>query len=255
MCIRDSTQAMSVPEIVYLLTAGGAGDIAVTIPEGVTLKDVDALLTRAGVAEQGEISALRPLDFADDYDFVDTLSSLEGFMFPDTYRFEAGMSGDSAARVMLDNFEKKVWPLLKDDPDWYEKLIIASFVEREVPAFEDRRKVAGILIKRLEARMPLQVDATLSFAKCGGYLLMCDNVAVSRNDTELSSPFNTYKIRGVTPTPIANPGVEAVKAVINPIETPYWYYLSARETGETIFSRTLDEHNSNRAKYLSTSSE
>ncbi len=252
--LKPGTYALSptysVPEIVALLSKGGADDVTVTIPEGVTVRDIDMLFANAGVTATGTIAALTPADFAGAYPFLDTLPSLEGFLFPDTYRFERGTDAKRVVETLLDNFEKKAWPLLENDPQWYAKLIIASFVEREVPGAEDQRKVAGIIVKRLRAGMPLQVDATVSFVKCGGAFLDCKTAAVSKSDTALSSPFNTYQVTGLTPSPIANPGLGALQAALNPETTPYWYYLSAKGTGQIIYARTLEEHNANRAKYL-----
>ncbi|OGG37742.1 hypothetical protein A2110_02025 [Candidatus Jorgensenbacteria bacterium GWA1_54_12] len=242
--------AFSVPEIVHLLSSGGTGDIAVVIPEGSTVKDTDKILASAGILKAGTLASLRPSELIDEFPFLDTLPSLEGFLFPDTYRFEPGTTGKDVARAMLQNFVKKAWPIVKDEPEWYGKLILASFVEREVPKLRDRQVIAGIFLKRLDVGMPLQVDATVSFAKCNGAFLECAAVQIGRDDTKTSSPFNTYASRGLTPTPIANPGVEALEAVVTPLATPYWYYLSARATGETIFSQTLEEHNVNRARYL-----
>ena len=129
-------------------------------------------------------------------------------------------------------------------------MILASFLEREVREFDDRQIVAGILLKRLRVGIPLQVDATISYAKCGGALRSCEEIIVTRNDLALASPYNTYQRLGWTPTPIANPGEAAIKAAVTPRSSPYFYYLSAKETKETVFSKTLEEHNLNRAKYL-----
>lgn len=240
----------TVPEIVHLLSRGGANDIAVTIPEGVTLRDVDILLSDAGITTAGAVSSLTPSDFSSEYSFLDTLPSFEGFLFPDTYRFEPGADPEIVVRTMLDTFVEKALPILNDDPEWYGKLIVASFIEREVPEYEDRRKVAGIIFKRLNAGMPLQIDATVGYVKCAGTFLSCDEPVVFQSDKTNSSPFNTYSVHGLTPTPIANPGEDAIRAAMDPESTPYWYYLSAKETGKTIFSRTLDEHNTNRVRYL-----
>ncbi|MEK7077064.1 MAG: endolytic transglycosylase MltG, partial [Patescibacteria group bacterium] len=137
--------------------------------------------------------------------------------------------------------QEKAWPVLRGKDDWYERLTLASYLEREVPEFQERRLVAGVLLKRERIGMPLQVDATLSYAKCNGALLKCPNVAVTRNDRSIASPYNTYERLHFTPTPIANPGESAIKAAASPEESPYLYYLSAKKTGETIFSRTLEE--------------
>lgn len=241
---------MSVPEIIKVLTSGGKNEVQVTIREGSTLKDIDKILSDAGVVKKGTLISINPSDLSNDYPFLEGVTSLEGFLFPDTYRFEIDSSSEFVVRRMLDNFIEKGWPKIKDRKDWYSVLILSSFLEREVPKFDDRRIVAGILLKRIKMGMPLQVDATLSYAKCKGQFLGCDSIRVLKEDLDIASPYNTYARLGWTPTPISNPGEEAIEAALNPKSTSYWYYLSAKETKETIFSRTLDEHNENRAKYL-----
>ncbi len=241
---------MSVPQMVNVLTAGGRGDILVTIPEGSTAKGVDALIAAAGVRMEGTLATLTPSSFASDYPFLSNVSSFEGFLFPDSYYFPLDTSPNDAARRMLDNFMKKAWPMLAEESGWYDKLILASFLEREVSEFADRQLVAGILLKRARLGMPLQVDATLSYAKCDGQFRDCASVQVARTDTRLASPYNTYQRLGWTPTPIANPGEAAIRAALSPTASPYLYYLSAREDGKTYFSRTLEEHNIKRAEYL-----
>mgnify|MGYP001588311823 FL=1 len=140
--------------------------------------------------------------------------------------------------------------MLEGRENWYETLILASILEREVPEFEDRQIVAGILLKRIKNIMPLQVDATISYVKCGGAIRECENPRVGRNDLNLSSPYNTYQVLGWPPGPISNPGLPALQAALAPKTSGYLYYLSAAKTGATIFARTLEEHNLNRAKYL-----
>ena len=121
---------------------------------------------------------------------------------------------------------------------------MASLIEREVRTYEDMRIVSGLLWKRMEIGMPLQVDATLV------YLTGRKTGQITNDDKLIDSAYNTYKYRGLPPTPIANPGLNAINAAIDPIESEYLYYLSTPITGETIFSKTLDEHNENRIKYL-----
>jgi len=123
-------------------------------------------------------------------------------------------------------------------------------IEKEVPDSEDRKIVAGILLKRLEIGMALQVDATLSYIKCGGRFFFCESPGVERKDLILASGYNTYRYPGLPPAPISNPGQDALSAVLNAQTSPYLYYLSNPKTKKTIFSRTLEEHNENRAKYL-----
>ena len=248
--VYELTPSMSVPEIVEMLTAHGQNEIAVTIPEGYTLRDAEALLRQAGALGEEWFESIRIEDVRAEYPFLENAVSFEGFLFPDTYRFERGSSPEEVLRRFLGTFGKKAWPHLRGREDWYKYLILTSYLEREVPEFEDRQLVSGVLLKREKIGMPLQVDATLSYAKCNGRFFECPNLGVVRDDRGLASPYNTYERLGLTPTPIANPGESALQAAVSPKESPYLYYLSAKKTGETIFSRTLDEHNRNRARYL-----
>lgn len=246
--IYDLSTAMSVPELVRALTTVGSNEVQITITEGMTLKDAREVLISAGALKRTQPFIFDMQKLRSEYAFLGASDSLEGFIFPDTYRIALDATPDEMVRVFLDNFKAKAWPLLEGKNDWYRTLILASLLEREVPKFADRQMVAGILLKRNRIRMPLQVDATLGYAKCGGLLLSCD-ARIVRADTALDSPYNTYTQLGWPPTPIANPGEEAIRAALTPKDSPYLYYLSAK-SGETLFSKTLDEHNTKRAKYL-----
>lgn len=241
---------MSVPQIVRILTQGEVKEVKLAIQEGSTLKDVDSQLLKAGVLVEGSLSEAKIEDLADDYQFLKEMILLEGFIFPDTYQFELAMTVEEVMEKFLDNFQEKAWPLLKGERDWYNRLILASLLEREVPEFTDRQLVAGILLKRLTVDMPLQVDATVTYAKCDGEIKNCPNPLVRKGDLTITSPYNTYQNLGLPPTPIANAGQAAIKAALSPQPSQYWYYLSASDTKETIFSKTLEEHNLNRVKYL-----
>lgn len=245
---------MSIPEMVSLLTAGGEVEGRVTIPEGFTIKDIEALLIKNEIIkkEEGSIADFPIRKLTERYPFLKQVNSLEGFLFPDTYRFYLDSSLEEVLTVMLDNFKRKNWEFLETKENWYDFLILASLLEKEVPDFEERRLVAGILLKRLDAGMRLQADATISYAKCDGAVQGCEEAFVRREDVDFPSPYNTYLRLGWPPTPISNPGAEAVRAALSPEESSYWYYLSARETKETIFSVTLEEHNINRVRYLFT---
>lgn len=246
----DLARSMSAPNVIERLTLGSLPDRQVTFPEGVTIKDMDIILDRAGIERDGNLYNYDIDNIRDDYSFLAQALSLEGFLFPDTYRFNIETTSEDIIRRMLDNFEEKVWSSVGNGSDWYDILILASYLEREVPDLEDMRIVAGILLKRLEIGMLLQVDATISYATCDGQYLECERLQITRDDIEMASPYNTYLRMGWTPTPISNPGMNAIEAAMSPIQTPYWYYLSSRSTGETIFSETLDEHNTNRAIHL-----
>lgn len=246
----ELSNAMSIPQILDAVTSKKRNDVLVTIPEGSALRDIEAMLSEAGIIQENSLSEFRFQKLSSDYPFLSSAPSLEGFLFPDSYFFDVNSSPETIIRRMLDNFSRKAWPMLSGSGDWYNRLILASFLEREVVSLEDRRLVAGILMKRISLRMPLQVDATISYAKCDGKTKNCRDLKVLRTDLDYDSPYNTYKRLGWTPSPISNPGEVAIRAATDPLESPYLYYLSDRETGETIFSRTLQEHNINRAKHL-----
>jgi len=249
--VYELSSALSVPELVDTLTHGGRNEMVVTIPEGTTLKDIDQILKDAGVFEGdttlvgysfGKWSAERP--------YLAEARSLEGFLFPDTYRFKINSTADDVVERFLQTFDEKAWPLLEGSADWHVRLILASLLEREVPSFGDRQLVAGILLKRIMLGIPLQVDATISYAKCGGAVRNCSTLLVTKKDLTFPSPYNTYQNLGWTPTPISNPGQSAITAALKPQKSSYLYYLSATATKETLFSRTLEEHNLKRARYL-----
>ena len=246
----ELSPTMSVPQIVRTITSPGGNEIVLTIPEGYTLKDIDMLVTDAGILPEGELLSAQIEDFEEEYAFLAEGKSFEGFLFPDTYRFRRNSSSAEVLRRFLDTFEEKAWVHLEGRDGWYEILILASLLEREVPKFEDRQLVAGVLLRRRQIDMPLQVDATISYAKCNGALVLCDNARVTRSDLRIPSPYNTYQRLGFPPGPIANPGVAAIRSATLPEKTTYLYYLSSTETGETIFSETLEEHNNNRVLYL-----
>lgn len=245
------TGTMSAPQIVSLLTRGGENDVTVTIPEGTSLKDIELTLKDAGVLNASSSFGSVFSELNKEYpEFLTGRKSLEGFLFPDTYRLSMGSEVKDVARVFLDNFQTKAWPLLQKDSRWYEYLISASILEREVPLFEDRQVVAGILAKRNRLQMPLQVDASVIYGKCDGSFKNCENLLTKKDTVTVSSPYNSYQRLGWPPTPISNPGQMAIRAALSPKDSPYLYYLSSRPSGETMFSRTLDEHNEKRAKFL-----
>ncbi len=127
-------------------------------------------------------------------------------------------------------------------------ITIASYLEKEVPNNDDRRIVAGIIEKRLKIGMPVQIDATILYNKCLGRFSGCPLLV--KSDFKKDSPYNTYTRLGLTPTPIANPSLDAIRAAIEKKDSGYWFYLSDPKTKKTIFSENLEKHNINRAKYL-----
>lgn len=213
-------------------------EMVVTLPEGITAREIDDILAKAGITPAGSVSALAERDH------------LEGYLFPDTYRFHRNTDPEQVVQRLRDTFTLKAGPLVGEDADAARKtVIIASLLEREVTDPADGRIVAGIIEKRLKEGMPLQIDATICYIKKAAkpnepcYPL-------TRVDLTNPSPYNTYLYRGLTPGPIGNPGIGALTATIHAEASPYWFYLSDPATGKTVFSVTNEEHNRNRKQYL-----
>jgi UPF0755 protein len=236
----------------------GPDDIVATIPEGYTANDIDAKLSDLGLVPRGSLLTLSRQMEIFPYPFLqsESVQSLEGFLFPDTYRFAQQTAPDAVIRKMLDTFQTKVAdnpelaPQLQGQDSVYNVIKLASLVEKEVTEDADRRMVAGILWERLERAMPLQVDASVIYA---WRQINPDwkpvNKRLSAADLKIKSLYNTYQNKGLPPTPICNPGLDAIKAVLNPAQSEYLFYLSAPD-GTTIFSKTLEEHNAAKKLYL-----
>ena len=227
----------------------GSDEVVVTISEGLTLDDMIAKLEKAGFDDAEALSGIKASSLIDEFDWLKAASSkhntLEGFLFPDTYRFSKDAGAYEIMAKMLNRFGSRTAELRKSvlasGRNFYEIVITASILEKEVPP-NDMPLAAGVLWKRLEIGMPLQADATLVYDL---------GRPIKRSDTtSLDSPYNTYKYQGLPPTPISNPGLVALNAALYPQESNYLYYLSKPASGETVFSATLDEHNLAKAKYL-----
>ena len=250
-------------QIANLLFKGPLEEAVITIPEGWTLSMIEKKLKEEGVLVEGQaLSHLKIGDFqnknsGDYFSFFEEASKnagLEGFLFPDTYRFYKNTNVLEVAKKFLGNFEKKFSAEMKAEMekrglDFYKTVTMASMIEAEIPHHGDRPKVSGILWKRLKNSIPLQVDATIIYIKCEVKKLNeCRNI--TSGDLKLVSPYNTYLKLGLPSGPISNPGLSALKAALWPEETDFWFYLSDLKTGETLFSKTLEEHNLFKAKYL-----
>lgn len=232
--------AMSIPEIAETLRAGDNREVAVRIPEGASIYVVDRVLAEAGILGKGTFSL-----------YAKTQSiPVEGYLFPDTYRLYRDSTPGEVMRKMQENFDRRAKDLLDQAGNRTEAIIIASLLEKEVPDYKDRQIVAGILRKRLAQGMNLQVDSTICYMKQqqAGEYVTCE--PITQDDLRTKNPYNTYVNAGLPPGPIGSPGLEALRAALNPIASEYWFYLSDPKTKKTIFSRTLDEHARNRVKYL-----
>ncbi len=254
-------------------------EVSLTFLEGWTIDDMDAYLLQKGFMKPGEFSKLALREYLlkskalisdgiydvpdiiieenkskrkgiseDDPDALKSEYSLEGYLFPDTYRFFADAAPDRIIEKMLFTFDKKFTQEMRDaatssGKSIEEIVVMASLLEKEVRTYEDKTKVSDIFWRRIEKGMPLQADATVN------YIIKGNNPRLTLEQTRIDSRYNTYKYTGLPIGPIANPGIDSLKAAMYPEPNEFWYYLSSPE-GTTIFSKTLDEHNVNKQKYL-----
>lgn len=241
------------PEIIQHLTEGSSLDtFDVTFYYGATLVDksdtaeskkydVTTVLKRAGYSDQEIIAAFNatysgPL-FADKPSSVD----LEGYVYGDTYRFNAGVS---AGDILQKTFEE-FYSIIQENNftqgfsshglNLYQGITLASIIQREASNPEDQKKVAQVFYSRLELGMPLGSDVT--------YQYIADKLGIER-DTNLDSPYNTRRYTGLPPGPISSPGLTALQAVADPADTDYLYFL-AGDDGLTYFAKTFAEHEAN----------
>ena len=255
--------AFNIPKLVRRLVRGEAypNERTITIPEGWDLRDIGAYFASHGIAtpealwritgapaERVGTAARAPLGA--EFDFLDDKPSsvgLEGYLFPDTYRIFRNAPASDIVETMLENFGRRLTPDLRSairarNETIFRIVTMASLVEKEVANDADRRIVSGILWRRLRAGIPLQVDASVNYATA-------KRQTPSQQDLTTDSGFNTYRYPGLPAGPIANPGLPAIRAAIEPTESDYLYYLST-PSGETIFSRTLKEHAAAKTRYL-----
>ncbi len=222
---------------------GASEDITVTIPEGTNLADLGKILSKSGLP-------VKTGDF-----LGPSMLKLEGYLFPDTYRFNPGSQAGEIMEAMRNNFDEKV---RQAHPTILESrlrrtVIIASILEKEVRNQRDMKLVAGIIEKRLARNMPLEIDATVTYGACEPKFLAgqyCDvSLANIIDNLKVGTLYNTYVNKGLPAGPISNPGLVAIEAALNSEKSDYLYYLSAPD-GTTIFSKTGAEHEKARAKYL-----
>ncbi len=247
-------QNMNVPTILETITNPQKGQVILTIQEGLMLRDIDKKLVEFDLISEGEfLNAIKNFNNWEKYNFLNKNKlisldfPLEGYIFPDTYYLNPGnFHPDHLISMTLNNFEKKLKEiknkLNSSSKNLHEIITMASILENEVRSFKDRQIVAGILWKRIENNWRVDADATL--------LYIMETRNITARELAIDSPYNTRKKHGLPPGPISNPGLESIKAALTPQPSNYWFYLTTLDTGKVIYSRTNDEHNQNRAKYL-----
>lgn len=231
-------QTMAPVRIFNILASGVIKTHSLTIPEGLTAEQIADLLAKRNLADKMEfISLVRDKTLVASY-HIDG-PSLEGYLFPDTYI----ISRDMGARGLIDLMVNRFWNVFNALIEGRRKLMplvemvtLASIVEKETSLAEERPVIASVFLNRLKKRMRLESDPTVIYG------IKDFDGNLKRKDLRTPGPYNTYINYGLPPGPIANPGREALMAVINPAETDYIYFVSKND-GSHHFSATLKEHN------------
>lgn len=248
------SNGMGAKAIHDLLIKGSGILVKVTIPEGTTLIAVSSILEKAGIISSEDfMKAACSEEIREKYSISG--KSAEGFLFPDSYLFTKGISPDKILDAMIGNFFEKLVSVYPDYrklsfEELYDKVILASIVEREYRKAEEAPLIASVFYNRLENKIALSSCATVEYVmtelmgkKHPEYL--------TYDDIKIDSDYNTYIKRGLPPGPIANPGLISLKAAFFPAKTDYLYFLlKNRETGEHFFSKRFSEHNKAKALYL-----
>ena len=225
-------------ELIDIIT--GKNSINITIPEGLTIEQIALLLEQQGIISSKEQFIESVNNVKIPFEVPKNRATLEGYLFPDTYNFVRNMVNSEILNIMLNRFKQKIDSLQID----FEKIklsldeivIIASLVEKEAKVDDERPLIATVLLNRLKKKMKLNCDATVRYA------LKKYDAPLTKDDLLIHSPYNTYLYYGLPPSPICNPGLKSISAVINPPEADYLYYVS-KGNGTHYFSKTLKEHN------------
>ncbi|GAC1391856.1 MAG: endolytic transglycosylase MltG [Vulcanimicrobiaceae bacterium] len=241
------TAHQSASDILTQLGRGGAQiAVWVTIPEGYTAREIAKRLEEAGLGPASEYQEA----FLHDSIVINgqRTKNLEGYLVPSTYLIPTAASVQSVEKIFTDEFLKELPNSAASQARAVhlsipQVITLASLVEREAKADDERALMAGVYYNRLKLSMPLEVDATIE------YVFPEHKTEISRADLAIDTPYNTYKYAGLPPTPIANPGRPSIQAAFAPKASPYLYYVYKGD-GHSAFAKTLQEHNANIARYL-----
>lgn len=229
-------KAQSVFEVARKLASTEVDDTlrTLTIPEGTTRESIASIAQAAIPSFDAEA-------------FLAITENKEGYLFPDTYFVPEEFTAQELADLLMETYHARVEPLndvmASSTFSEYEVLILASILEREANSEESMRMVSGILQNRLEIGMALQTDASIEYA------LHKPLSELTSEDLDMDTPYNTYLYPGLVPTPIGNPGLTAIEAVLHPEHTEYFYYITG-DDGNFYYAKTFDEHKANIARYL-----
>lgn len=240
----ELSKDMKPNEILDILVSGKSLIRQFTIPEGHNIFDIALVFKKLNLSSQADFMKL-----VNDTDFIyeltgEKLKSLEGYLFPETYSYTKYTSVKEIITQMYKSFQKAYSQIKKESPfkDWprHQVVTLASIIEKETGATEERAIISSVFHNRLNKNMMLQTDPTVIYGKAlrSGVI---EN-KINREDLQTATEFNTYTMKGLPPGPIANPGFGALQAAVSPAETEYLFFVSQND-GTHKFSKTYEQHN------------
>ncbi len=241
--------SMSPEQIVAILRQGKVRHYPLTIPEGLTVREIATLVTEQ---QFGDAQVIREL--MSDAAFITSLNldtpSLEGYLFPDTYHLPRSISEKALLTLMVNTLKKNYTPETAAQAErlgltQHEVLTLASLIEKEAQVDEERPLISAVYHNRLQRGMRLQCDPTVIYALGEDF-----DGNIRKRDLQIDSPYNTYRYPGLPPGPIANAGRRSLEAAVNPAAVEYLYFVATGSNGTHTFSRTLKEHNRAVQRYL-----
>lgn len=239
--VYDLETGMSYEEVIERLVAGTPADyVTVTIPEGFVVEQIAERLEREAGIPAGDTLALAKggaAKFAAEHPYLADAyaDSLEGYLFPKTYRVREGATAREALELMLDQFDREISGVAVGDAEARghsaaEVVVIASIIEREAQLDDERPLVASVIENRLMRGMLLEIDATVE------YVLPGHRFRLRYSDLKIDSPYNTYRVKGLPPGPISSPGLASLEAAVAPTDTDYLYYVLTGKDGSHTFT-------------------
>jgi len=227
-------------EVLDRIRRGDVYTIALTIPEGSNLFDIAAKVEAAGLGSKAAFLAAAKQDVSLIRELDPQATSLEGYLFPDTYRFPRHLEPLEMMAVMVRRF-RQATQAIGLTSDYHRTVILASLVEKETPIDTERPLVASVFDNRLDKNMPLMTDPSVIYAALleGRY-----RGTIYASDLQADSAYNTYRHPGLPPGPICSPGLKSLQAAMHPAQTDYLYFVAAGAdpSGQSRFSATLEEH-------------
>lgn len=224
---------MSMKDLIDVLEAGKDKVFKLTIPEGYSIAEIADLLEKNGRIDKDKFyKEFNGIEFP----YPTPEGNFEGYLYPETYYIPESYNERLIIRTLLREFLKKFPPEKYEDKDeFYQKLIMASILEREAKLDKEKPLMASVFYNRIKKKMTLSSDATVNF------LYDYKKRRMYYKDLEIDSPYNTYKYKGLPPGPISNPSVVSVEAAYNPADTDYLFFVATGDGGH-FFSKTYKEH-------------